>query len=63
MIDTKQRRFVIAISIAFLAGLAGIGIAVQAIILKFRNKPDSHYWILSTLILAIPALYIVLTEL
>ncbi|MBU0479847.1 MAG: hypothetical protein KKG47_01975 [Proteobacteria bacterium] len=58
-----RTRGLIAISIALLAGLAGICTAIKSLTLRFRSQPDSHFWILSTLILALPSFYIVLTEL
>jgi hypothetical protein len=49
----------IAASIAVGAGLLGIVAAVRAIICKLRGDATSSLWMVSALILAVPAVFIV----
>ena len=51
----------IAASIAVAAGFLGIVAAVRAIICKVRGDAMSSLWIVSALILAVPALFIVVS--
>jgi hypothetical protein len=51
----------IAASIAVGAGLLGIVAAVRAIICKVRGDTTSSLWMMSALILAVPALFIVVS--
>jgi len=55
-------RGLIAAVIAITTGVLGIGAAVRAVIGRVRGDENSAIWIVSAIIFAIPAVYIVLTE-
>jgi hypothetical protein len=52
----------LAFSIALVAGILAISAAIRALITKVRKDATSNLWILTALILAVPAIYIVLFE-
>lgn len=57
-----RTRGLIGVGIALAGGLAGIACAVKGLIGKIKNAPASGYWMVSTIILALPIFYIVLFE-
>ena len=57
-----RNRGLIAALIANAGGLAGVVAAVRAVIDKACGEKDSHLWVTSALIFAVPAIFIVLTE-
>ena len=46
--------------IALMGGLGALGTVIAGILGKFRKDPNAQWWIISALILVIPAVYIVL---
>ena len=57
-----QLRGLLAAGIALTGGLLGLATVIRGLIDKIRNRPGSDWWLLSTMILARPAVYIVLFE-
>jgi branched-subunit amino acid ABC-type transport system permease component len=57
-----RTRGLIAVGIALAGALTGLACAVKGLIDRVKGKPASGWWIISTLILALPAFYIVLFE-
>jgi hypothetical protein len=55
-----RNRGLIAAVVALAAGLAGICAAVKALVGKIRGDSNSSLWMLSALIFAVPAIYIVI---
>ena len=49
-----RTRGLIALSLAFVSGLAGLGAAVMALKGRVKGEAGSERWILTTLILTIP---------
>jgi hypothetical protein len=47
-----------AVGIALIAGLLGVGAAARGAAAKARRNPRANWWIGTALILAIPALFI-----
>jgi hypothetical protein len=54
-----RNRGMIAVGLALACGLTGIATAIKALAGKVRRHQGSEWWMASTLILAIPAAYIV----
>lgn len=54
-----RNRGLTAMAIALLGGLAGVGTAVIGAWGRMRGDPNSSWWMVSALILAIPAVVIV----
>jgi hypothetical protein len=54
-----RNRGLLAVSIAFISVLAGLGTVIMAVFIKGRTDPDAQWWILSTLILVIPPLALI----
>lgn len=54
-----RNRGLIAAGIALACGLTGIATAIRGLAGKLRGQQGSECWMVSTLILAIPAAYIV----
>jgi hypothetical protein len=57
-----RNRGLIAAFVAMAAGIAGTIAAVKALMGKMKRDADSSLWMVSALILATPAIYIVLFE-
>ncbi len=57
-----RTRGLIAVAIALAGSLAGLACAVKGLIDRIKGNPGSGWWIISTLILAMPVFYIVLFE-
>jgi hypothetical protein len=57
-----RNRGLIAVGIALVAGIMGIVAAVRAVLNKIRGETKTSMWMASALILAIPAIYIVVGE-
>lgn len=55
-------RGLIAVSIALAGALLGLTTVSKGLIDRIKGRPASGWWIASTLILALPAVYIVLFE-
>lgn len=55
-----RNRGLIAVFLAILAGIFGVGAAFKGVINKAKKDPNSYLWIISALILSIPAVYIVI---
>ena len=55
-------RGLIAVSIALSGALLAITTVLKGLIDRIKEKPDSGWWLATTLILALPAVYIVLVE-
>ena len=53
-------RGLLAALIAIAAGILGIGAAVRALLGRARGEANSSWWMASALILALPAIYVVL---
>ena len=54
-----RNRGLIAVAVAMASGIAGISAAVKAIIGRIRRDANSSLWMISAIILALPAVYIV----
>lgn len=54
-----RNRGLIAVGIALACGLTGLATAIKGLAGKIRGHQGSGWWMASTLILAIPAAYIV----
>jgi hypothetical protein len=52
-------RGLLAVAIAFLSILAGLGAALAGVRKKMRDEPDAHWWATSALILAVPAVLLI----
>jgi uncharacterized membrane protein len=50
----------LAISIACLSILAALGLAVAGVRWKMQGRPDANWWATSALVLAIPAVLLIL---
>lgn len=57
-----KTRGLIALGIALVGLLAGLGCAIKGLIGRIKAAPDSGRWMITTIILALPAFYIVLFE-
>ena len=57
-----RTRGLIAVGIALAGALAGLACGVKGLIGKVKGQPGSGWWVISSLILALPAFYIVLFE-
>jgi disulfide bond formation protein DsbB len=55
-----RNRGLLAIAIAFLSILAGLGLAVAGVRWKMQGRPDANWWATSALVLAIPAVLLIL---
>jgi len=55
-----RNRGLMAIVIAFLSVLAGLGSAIAGIRWKMQGRPDANWWATSALVLAIPAVLLIL---
>jgi hypothetical protein len=55
-----RNRGLLAVSIAFISVLAGLGTAIIGVFIKGRKNPDAQWWILSTLILVIPPVALII---
>lgn len=55
-------RGLLAVAIALAGGLLGLATVIKGLTDRIRNRPGSGWWMLTTLILALPAIYIVLFE-
>lgn len=55
-----RNRGLIAAGVAIAAGIAGISAAIKAIISRIRGDSSSYLWMASAIILAVPAIYIVI---
>ena len=55
-----RNRALIAVFLALGSGVLGIASAVRGIIGRVRNEPRTVLWVISALILSVPALYIVM---
>jgi hypothetical protein len=55
-------RGLLAAGLALAGGFLGLVTVIRGLADKIRNRPGSGWWVLSTLILALPAIYIVLFE-
>ena len=51
-----RTRGLLAVSIALASVLAGLGAAIMAIKGRLKGDPQSHWWVGSALILAVPAI-------
>ena len=56
-----RNRGLLAVIVAIAAGVLGIAAAVKALIGRVREDANSSFWMVSALILAIPAIFIVLS--
>jgi hypothetical protein len=61
LLGCRNRGLIVA-SVAVAAGIGGIVAAVKALKGKMREDANSSLWMASALILAIPAIYIVVSE-
>ncbi len=52
-------RGLVAVSIAFVSVLAGLGAAVAGVRGRMREDPDANWWATSALILALPAVFVI----
>ncbi len=52
-------RGLVAVSIAFVSVLAGLGAAVAGVRGRMRGDPDANWWATSALILALPAVFVI----
>jgi uncharacterized membrane protein YjfL (UPF0719 family) len=52
----------IAVTLALTGGLLGLATVSKGLLDMIRNRPGSVWWIATTLILSLPAFYIVLFE-
>jgi uncharacterized membrane protein YjfL (UPF0719 family) len=57
-----RTRGLIAVSIALAGALVGLGCAAKGLIGKVKGAPNTGRWMVSALIMALPAFYIVLFE-
>ncbi len=55
-----RNRGLLAIAIAFLSVLAGLGAAFAGVRWKMHGIPDANWWATSALVLAIPAVLLIL---
>jgi hypothetical protein len=55
-----RTRGLLAVSIALVSVLAGLGAAIMAIKGRLKDDPQSHWWVGSALILASPAVGVLL---
>jgi uncharacterized membrane protein YjfL (UPF0719 family) len=55
-------RGLIAVTLALAGGLLGLATVSKGLLDMIRNRPGSVWWIATTLILSLPAFYIVLFE-
>ena len=55
-----RNRGLVAIAIAFLSILAGLGSAIAGVRKKMRDEPGANWWATSALILAVPAVLLIL---
>ena len=55
-----SNRGLLAIAIAFLSILAGLGSAAAGVRWKTQGRPDANWWAASALVLAIPAVLLIL---
>jgi hypothetical protein len=53
-------RGLLAVAIAFLSILAGVGAAIVGARGKIQGNPDANWWATSALVLAIPAVLLIL---
>lgn len=51
-----RTRGLLAVMIALVGVLAGLGTAIMALKSRIRRDPNANWWILSSIILAIPAI-------
>jgi len=61
LIGCRNRGFM-AVGIALIAGLLGVGAAARGAAAKARRNPRANWWIGTALILATPALFILAIE-
>jgi uncharacterized membrane protein YjfL (UPF0719 family) len=54
-----RNRGLMAVLIAIMGALFGVGAAIKGAMGKARGNPNANWWLASTLILAIPAVYII----
>ena len=59
VIGCRTRGLAVAL-IALAGGIIGIGTAITALVGKVRGLPDTHWWVVSSLILAISLVAVVI---
>jgi hypothetical protein len=55
-----RNRGLLAVAIAVISVLAGLGSAVAGVRGRMRGEPDANWWATSALVLAIPAVLLIL---
>lgn len=55
-----RNRGLLAVVIALAGALVGLGVAILGARKKLRGDPDTHWWVASSLILAIPAVAVII---
>jgi energy-converting hydrogenase Eha subunit A len=55
-----RTRGLLAILIALLGALAGLGAVLTALVKRLRGTPDTHWWIATAGMLTIPAIAVIL---
>lgn len=55
-----RNRSLIAVLIALIGALASLGAVIMGLFGKVRGKPSAGWWVLSALMLAIPAVVIII---
>ena len=58
-----RNRGLLAVLVALIGGLAGLGAVIMGAIRKMRSDPNAGWWMASTLILVIPAVVIIIIAL
>ena len=55
-----RNRGLLAVSIALAGALASVGAVIRGLKGRIRRDPQAHWWVISALVLAIPAVAVVL---
>jgi hypothetical protein len=55
-----RTRGLVAVMIALVGALAGLGAAIMGVMGRRRGDPDTGLWVVSSLILAIPAVAVII---
>jgi hypothetical protein len=53
-------RGLVAVMIALVGALAGLGAAIRGVVGRRRGDPDTGWWVVSSLILALPAVIVII---
>ena len=54
-----RNRGLLAILIALLGALAGLGAVLTATVRRIRDAPHTHWWVVTALIVSIPAVAVI----